>query len=134
MGFDALIILILLQIKHWYIDFVNQSEEEVKHKGIYFDWRGVKHSLKHGLATLFIFYFTDLDLSAIIAIGSIDFLLHYHIDWAKMNWGNRDITTPAFWNHLGLDQMAHQIVYICIIFSASSTATTVIDVITGTTT
>jgi len=34
-------ILVLLQIKHWYIDFVNQNEEEVKHKGIYFDWLGI---------------------------------------------------------------------------------------------
>jgi hypothetical protein len=31
-----------------------------------------------------------------------------------MNYGNRDITTKAFWNHLGLDQMAHQLVYIFI--------------------
>ena len=31
-----------------------------------------------------------------------------------MNYGNRDIRTRQFWNHLGLDQMAHQIVYIII--------------------
>jgi len=29
-----------------------------------------------------------------------------------MNTGNRDITSPTFWNHFGLDQMAHQIVYL----------------------
>jgi hypothetical protein len=44
----------------------------------------------------------------------LDFLAHYHIDWTKMNYGNRDIRTPQFWNHLGLDQMAHQICYIFI--------------------
>lgn len=132
MGFDGLLVLILLQIKHWYIDFVNQSDEEVKHKGIYLNWLGVKHSLKHGLATLLIFYFTDLDLSTILAVGLVDFLLHYHIDWAKMNWGNRDITTPAFWNHLGLDQMAHQISYICIVFAVSGNAiSSVIDNLPG---
>ena len=43
--------LVLLQIKHWYIDFVNQSEEEVKYKAEYMDWRGMKHSLKQGLGT-----------------------------------------------------------------------------------
>lgn len=113
-----LIVLILFQIKHWYIDFVNQSDEEVAHKGIYLDWRGMKHSLKHGLATaaiLIAFFGTDYYIFSII-LGLIDFVTHYHIDWVKMNYGNRDITTPAFWNHLGLDQMAHQLVYIGLVF------------------
>lgn len=111
---EILIILILLQIKHWYIDFVNQSDEEVKHKGIYADWRGIKHSLKHGAGT---FVVLALFVPFIWALGLalLDFILHYHIDWAKMNYGNRDVTTKAFWNHLGLDQMAHQIVYVLIV-------------------
>ena len=51
----------------------------------------------------------------VLILGFFDFITHYHIDWAKMNWGNRDITTPAFWAHLGLDQMMHQFVYLIII-------------------
>lgn len=113
-----LFVLILLQIKHWYVDFVNQSEEEVKHKGIYLDWIGVKHSLKQGIATACVFVlFTNIFFA--LFVGLIDFVLHYHIDWAKMNYGNRDITTPDFWAHLGLDQMAHQITYIGLVFLAT---------------
>lgn len=111
----VLFVLVLLQVKHWYIDFVNQTDEEVKHKGIYLDWRGVKHSLKHGLGTLLILPLAT-SFETAIALASFDFLLHYHTDWVKMNYGNRDITTPQFWNHLGLDQMVHQIGYILIIF------------------
>lgn len=115
---SILIVLILFQIKHWYVDFVNQTNEEVAHKGIYLSWKGMKHSLKHGLATLAIllaFFGTDYyTFSFVLAL--IDFVTHYHIDWLKMNYGNRDITTPAFWNHLGLDQMAHQLVYIGLVF------------------
>jgi hypothetical protein len=44
-----------------------------------------------------------------------DGLTHYHIDWTKMNYGNRDIMNEQFWCHLGLDQMAHQIVYIMLV-------------------
>ncbi len=110
-------VLILLQIKHWYIDFVNQTEEEVKHKGIYLDWIGIKHSVKHGVATFVILWavlgWAETDLA--FALATVDFLLHYHIDWLKMNYGTRDVRTPQFWNHLGLDQMAHQIVYIIIV-------------------
>jgi hypothetical protein len=112
---NILFILALLQVKHWYIDFVNQDAEEVAHKGIYLDWLGIKHSLKHGIGTFIVFFvFTDFLIA--LVIGVVDAVLHYHIDWAKMNWGNRDITTPQFWNHLGLDQMAHQLSYILYIF------------------
>lgn len=109
-------ILILLQIKHWYIDFVNQTDEEVQHKGIYLDWRGIKHSLKHGAATFVVLWTVTGwgNIEFAIALALADFLVHYHIDWCKMNYGNRDIQTPQFWNHLGLDQMAHQITYIII--------------------
>jgi len=111
-----LLTLVLLQIKHWYIDFVNQSNEEVSSKGIYGDRQGINHSAKHGLGTalaVWIAVGTPYLIFAVIC-GIIDFVVHYHVDWAKMNYGNRDITTPQFWNHLGLDQMAHQLTYIFI--------------------
>lgn len=114
-------LLILLQIKHWFVDFVNQSDAEVASKGKYGEFTGMWHSIKHGLLTTgCVFFITGLPyiLYAII-MGIIDFATHYHIDWLKMNYGNRDIKTPAFWNHLGLDQMAHQVVYLMIAFLVS---------------
>ena len=108
------LVLILLQIKHWYIDFVNQTEEEVKWKGTYLDWRGVKHSLKQGMGTAIVFaLFIPIPWS--LLIGAIDFLFHYHIDWAKININkkyNYTIENPKFWMWLGLDQLAHQITYL----------------------
>ena len=111
---SILLILALFQIKHWYIDFVNQNDEEVKHKGIMFHWLGMKHSLKQGAGTFVCLWaITGWDyVEYAIAIALLDFVLHYIIDWTKINYGNRDITTPQFWNHLGLDQMAHQLCYI----------------------
>lgn len=109
-------IAILLQIKHWYIDFVNQSMEEVNGKGIYGNWLGIRHSLKHGIATAIIFILlTPIEFA--LLFGLIDFVIHYHTDWIKMNYGNRDMQNPKFWNHLGLDQMVHQITYIVLLFS-----------------
>lgn len=114
--FDSIYVLLgLLFIKHWYIDFVNQSDEEVKHKGIYLDWLGVKHSLKHGILTavimsFFVYYTVDA-----IVLGMIDCVLHYHIDYVKMKYGNRDIKTPEFWAQLGFDQLAHYICYLWLV-------------------
>ena len=113
-----LLTLVLLQVKHWYIDFVDQSNEEVASKGKYKEWLGIRHSLKQGIGTyicIALIVGAEFWIFALI-LALIDFVVHYHIDWLKMNYGNRDITTPAFWNHLGLDQMAHQITYIFIAY------------------
>jgi len=114
-------LLVLLQIKHWFIDFVNQSDKEVASKGNYGEFDGLWHSIKHGVLTaLCVFFITGLPyIFYAIIMGVIDFVAHYHIDWLKMNYGNRDIKSPTFWNHLGLDQMAHQMVYLLIAFLVS---------------
>lgn len=117
MEFVLLLLMVLLQIKHWYVDFVNQSHEEVVSKGIYGDFHGIMHSLKHGIGTFICVTVVVGPMYAMFAfaLAVFDFVTHYHIDWAKMNYGNRDIQNPKFWNHLGLDQMAHQIVYALIV-------------------
>jgi hypothetical protein len=114
---NAIILLLgLLFIKHWYIDFVNQSNVEVASKGIYGDFHGIMHSAKQGLATMICVWIvtgTPFLFYAMI-LGMVDFVVHYHVDWTKMNYGNRDIRTPQFWNHLGLDQLTHYITYLFI--------------------
>ena len=105
--------LLLLFIKHWYIDFVMQTPRMVEEKGQYGKWYGILHSLEHAGATFVIFALAGIPVA--IGLALFDFVTHYHIDWAKMNYGNRDITTPQFWNHLGLDQLAHYIVYLIIV-------------------
>jgi hypothetical protein len=115
---ELFLILILLQIKHWYIDFVNQSNEEVEFKGTYLDWRGIKHSLKQGLGTaVCLWIFVGIPLA--VVLGFIDFLIHYHIDWAKMNINKKygyTVQDPKFWAWLGADQLAHQVTYIFLVW------------------
>ena len=103
--------LALLQFKHWYVDFVLQNNEMVAGKKIYGNLMGLWHSGQHAIATFLITVLVTSWQFALF-IAAVDFATHYHIDWVKMNYGNRDIADPLFWNHLGLDQMAHQIVYL----------------------
>lgn len=42
-----LIFLTLLQVKHFFVDWVFQTENEVKFKGFYLHPVGMTHSLKH---------------------------------------------------------------------------------------
>jgi hypothetical protein len=107
-------LLILLFVKHWYVDFVLQTDEMVRSKAIYGSAYGILHSLQHAAFTLCLLLLaTSAPVAIILAV--IDGLVHYHIDWAKMNYGCRDIQNPKFWNHLGLDQLAHAITYITIV-------------------
>lgn len=118
---SILLLLALLQIKHWYIDFVNQTNEEIASKSIYGDEIGIGHSLKHGVGTMLALVIVTGPqyMFFVVILGLLDFVVHYHIDWIKMNYGNRDITTNDFWNHFGLDQMAHQLTYLFIAYSIS---------------
>ena len=117
MSFELITLAVLLQIKHWYIDFANQTKEEIANKGIYGNMIGMTHSIKHGIGTLLCIlsitgqgYF----LYAFI-LALIDFAFHYHIDYVKMKYGNRDNTTSVYWNHFGLDQMCRQLTYLFIL-------------------
>lgn len=119
-------LLVLLQVKHWYVDFVMQTPEMVAGKGIYGNPHGIVHSLQHAAATLALLLLA-VNPTIAISLAALDFVTHYHIDWVKIRFGCRDIQNPKFWNHLGLDQMAHQIVYITIaIFAASAMGAVII--------
>jgi hypothetical protein len=108
-----LIILSLLFFKHWVFDFLWQTDSELANKGTYGNFKGFKHSLKHGLGTALVF----LPFSPYwAAIAFCDMYTHYHIDWIKMNYGNQDIKTKKFWRDLGLDQLVHSLVYIGLVF------------------
>ena len=112
-------ILTLLVIKHFFIDFVNQTEQEVYEKGIYLKKYGINHSLKHGLLTIVILLaVTKVDIALCYLIGLIEFLVHYHIDWAKMNLNkhyNLTINDKWYWILLGFDQLLHYLTYIAIL-------------------
>ena len=121
---DALIILAaMLQLKHWYIDFVNQTMDEVHSKGIYGDRLGLWHSAKQGIGTaacIAVLVGPQLEgLVFCVVMGLLDFLIHYHTDWAKININkskNYTVETPQFWAWLGADQLVHQLTYLLILY------------------
>lgn len=119
------IILVLFQIKHFVADFPLQTMTMVNEKGHYGKFGGIAHSAIHGFLTMAVVILTGIFFDPAFAqdyfilsliLGFIDFVLHYHIDWVKMRFGNRDLQTPAFWNQLGLDQMAHQLTYLVLTY------------------
>ena len=113
-----LILLLLLQIKHYYADFVAQTYEQTVRKGIYGDPRGISHSVDHvwGTSTVLLLFslFFNLPIAWILPVAIIEGIIHYHIDWVKVKFGTKDMTKSIFWNQFGLDQFAHQLTYLLI--------------------
>lgn len=111
----SLTILFLLMLKHFFVDFVHQTPEHIAHKGTYGHLKGIEHSAYHGALTALIFWvWVSPDIA--VFLGLVDFFLHYHIDYVKIKYGEKDSTKKEYWVQFGLDQLAHNLTYILLIF------------------
>ena len=113
---EILLVVFLLFTKHFVLDFILQNQYQIQNKGTYGHPGGILHSGLHGIATwLCLIWFTPLALW----LAFVDFVVHYHIDWAKMHL-NRitgwTINQSPFWWLFGLDQYLHALTYIGLVY------------------
>lgn len=117
---EILLLMFLLQAKHWYADFWIQTYDQTVKKGLYGDPVGISHSLDHMLWTLIALLIFSLihpvEPVMILTISILEGFIHYHIDWFKVKYGIKDITKPRYWREFGADQFAHQLTYLAIIW------------------
>lgn len=117
---EILILLSLLQTKHYYADFAIQTYAQTVRKGIYRDLCGISHSLDHVWTTLLVLTLFSMIFPInpllIVAMAFSEGIIHYHIDWIKVRFGTKNMQTPMFWNQFGLDQLAHQACYIAMAY------------------
>jgi hypothetical protein len=109
-------LLLALFTKHFIVDFPLQTKYQWSNKGRYGHPGGLLHAGLHGIATAIILLFFVHYVDVAIVFGIIDAIIHYHIDWAKMNLNNKMKWEPAtsekFWWLLGFDQYLHALTYI----------------------
>ena len=117
---EILILLLLLQVKHCYADFVLQTYVQTVKKGVWLDPIGISHTVDHmycSLGVLFLFsLFVPMSAIAIVLAVIAEGIVHYLVDYSKVKYGCKDNTTPSYWRHFGLDQLAHQVTYILMIW------------------
>lgn len=116
----ALVAMALLLIKHAVADFFLQTPWQYKNKGRYGHPGGIVHSLIH-VATTPVAYLVLAPASLALAlwIAAGEFLVHYHVDWAKEQILARNHLTPdkrGHWWALGTDQLAHGLTYVAIAY------------------
>jgi hypothetical protein len=117
---ELLFLLLLIQIKHCYADFVMQTYLQTVKKGVWLDPTGISHTTDHMICTLIAMlvfsFFVPVSAFAIIFVTLIEGIVHYLVDYGKVKYGCKDNTKPIFWTQFGLDQLAHQVTYIWMIW------------------
>jgi hypothetical protein len=117
---ELLFLLLLLQIKHCYADFYQQTYIQTVKKGVWMDPIGISHTVDHvyaSLIALLIFsFFVPVNAFAILFVAVAEGVVHYLVDYSKVRFGCKDSTKPIFWTQFGLDQLAHQVTYIWMIW------------------
>lgn len=119
-------------VKHLLADFHFQTAEMAKNKGTFMHPQGLLHSFIQGVGS-FIFLFLAIGFmnqfamipfmnvqDAIIisiAIMAIDFVVHYTIDYVKVNTSrNLTFSDEDYWINLGSDQFLHYVFYLIVSF------------------
>lgn len=115
--------LLWLFIKHFICDFPLQANAWIySNKGSYGHAGGLVHSALHGIGTLIVLSFWLGGGAWVFAL--VDFIVHYHIDWAKVNLSKkfnlRADNSEWFWILLGFDQLLHHLTYFAMVAIAFS--------------
>ena len=114
---SVLAVFLWLQIKHFIFDYVLQTPYQFRNKGFYGHPGGLLHAGLHALGTVPVFFIlpTSWPMAAAIVIG--EFVVHYHVDWAKEQSLRRwqlTMKNAWYWRIYGIDQLAHQLTYVVI--------------------
>ena len=112
-----LIVILILQIKHFLCDYVLQSEYQYSNKGKYGHPGGIIHAGLQALFTIVAFVVITPSLAFGFAIIVGEFIAHYHIDWSKEQILKRRhwvFPQAQFWWVFGADQALHEMTYLAI--------------------
>ena len=116
---NALILLVLLQIKHMLADFYLQAPRMLVDRDRYLHMGRAQHAAVHAVGSAIGLLLMGTALPIILLITAAEWLAHYHIDWGKSRYSNIMGYTPndpGFWRAFGFDQALHQLTFVCASF------------------
>lgn len=111
----VLLLLCLLQIKHMFADYFLQTPKMLSGRSTYAHWGRAQHAAVHVVGSVIIFALFRAPLDFILIIAALEWVVHFHIDFAKAHYSDRkklQPSQPAFWRATGLDQLMHNLTYI----------------------
>jgi len=115
--FLVLLVLVVLEIKHYVFDYTLQSGYQYKNKGTYGHPGGIIHAGLQAFGTALAFLVLTPPFWVGAAIVVVEFIIHYHTDWGKEQLNRRlnvERGTAVYWALFGGDQLIHHLTYIVI--------------------
>lgn len=110
-----IVVLLLFQLKHYLADFQWQADWMVSGKLRYGQRGGVAHAGLHASLSFPILLLGGASAVLAATIAVVEWVLHFHIDWAKAQLDARlglDPGRRAYWQAFGADQLVHQATYV----------------------
>jgi hypothetical protein len=121
----ALILLLLLQVKHLFADYFWQTPRMLRDRGRFWHLGRLHHAFLHAAFSAIIFLALGAPLIFSLLLGLAEWAAHYLIDFAK-GWHAESHPQgpeePGFWRAFGTDQLAHQLTYLAMIWAWASLA------------
>ncbi|MFO1033056.1 MAG: DUF3307 domain-containing protein [Hyphomicrobiales bacterium] len=112
-----LVLIALLQFKHFVADGPLQTAAMVRDKGHYGRPLGLLHAGLHGVGTAIALLVAGVGLKLTVVLAVMDTLIHYHVDFSKetlvrlAGWTPKD---APFWWAISADQLLHQYTYLLV--------------------
>ena len=113
------LLLIGLNMKHFFADFLLQFSWMIAGKGSIRMAGGYVHAAIHVIGTGLVLWLLSVSLQTIAVLILAEFVIHYLLDFSKARAGNGISSTErpkAFWALIGLDQLLHQLTYVGIVY------------------
>ena len=83
--YQPILLIALLQAKHFICDGPLQTKAMVDAKSIYGARLGLVHAGIHGLGTLLVLLLVHYSMQLCLVLAAADFIVHYHVDYTKEN-------------------------------------------------
>ena len=116
----TLLLLILLQVKHLFADYFLQTSRMLMNRTAYVHLGRAQHAGLHAVFSVVIFLLLGAPLVFILVLCLLEWVVHYHIDWAKARHSEKAQNGPedaAYWRAFGVDQFMHQLTYVAMIWA-----------------
>jgi hypothetical protein len=117
----AILVLIWLQVKHFVADYLLQPDWVLSAKGNIWRIGGYVHAGVHALGSIPAFLIAGLDVTDIAVLAVAEFVIHYLLDFIKVDLSTRSKSGPdtaIYWALHGADQLMHQLTYVGLTFVA----------------
>ena len=114
-------LLIGLEVKHFVADYLLQPSWILAGKGNIFHPGGYAHAGIHAAMSLVVLLAVGTPIGLAAALFAGEFVLHYALDYSKIQYSRGvhvDNMPARFWALHGIDQLAHQLTYVAMVYVA----------------